>query len=1230
LTSQNERQSILRTPSEADHAHFIWLVGWLVGCLTTSAVTATGCAGHDEGSSSPQETLGHKKQRVRDGNNDDNNDFPFVGRWVNPTFNTLCSGTLITPTWVLTAGHCVTGSTSQNFSSAVIQNSINGNYTVFFGTQPQTGFSARHSFTLNGNTPNIGAITQLIYPNGRNNPLSTRKTTAYSVNIFTGSDSYRDVALIQLDQRVQISQIRPLHPATEDFTFCGDNFGAFVVGYGGKSIVTSTFDFSVFPGIPPNNPQPRNFQFSEDWTGTSKGNGESIFTNTWFTTPFYTTYEGGLPGDSGGPLVRPDTNLSPPFRLCGVGSAYGIVPSINPLSPTPVYWDVANVNSANNRAFLQDRGVIDQAGRFMGECLPSELTGTDADDTDSDFDLIPDACDPCRFVPDPEYRFTGQFSLPDQDGDGVADACDNCPLNASSNQNDSDADGVGDVCDTAVSPGSDIACCTSNADCPGLGNSCISFGTWIPGNTPAGGAAYCFNRNEARCARPLDSDGDKIPDHVDNCPLDKNENQFDSDGDGIGDICDQCTRFSFDERVRDSSLFIDTNLITKEVINCNPTQNGDLSGKQADQFCFLSNTNVRSKCVRTALGPTGGICTEGPDSDEDGVGNACDNCPDVANKPQDNCNLEMEATLNQGAIQSGDLSSLRGDVCDPTPCAPFLRSLFSSPQTPQGGMLAEVSPILLPPSAPDAYSLANPNTPPDANVGLRFCTCGNRDGVGRDPLECSDSLEAACVVNGTLLNAGLNNPWLAPSFRPVGNTNEPWNDGAIPLGNPTSIVNNVPFSNASPKNYPSTLLSTEAPPGLAQWDTSRWQNAPMDMVGPISTPGNAVCAKRFGVQGVVWTSIRSTNNLIPSAASTSPLEVASSHYAYGQWGTDANCGPNPFEFYIPPTKQLCPTCPKSFLGLSELLIYSNPNPGENWTILATDGYKILPISDIPAQVGDPWIQPGVQWVTASDATSRQTSNAVVLVAWQSVTRKVTSAFSYNRGTFVPAVRGPRALAETGEPTELLQAASPTTEQGPEPSPRENPGLALSSRENTLYLVSGVAGTNLTRDLWRYDLTSQQWSEVELGEVRPERPLAVTYHEPSRELYITDEVKKFGLRFGRLLRINPNTGKTTLLGWWPRLRTFDRHFLSVGPEGELVLSASSSKGKGHHVTVVFEEKNGQLTARWGLVGAGSLDGAPTLTNEGLTRPFESTSMLSKRFTPTQQLPKKGGPILGGCF
>ena len=37
-----------------------------------------------------------------------------------------------------------------------------------------------------------------------------------------------------------------------------------------------------------------------------------------------------------------------------------------------------------------------------------------------------------------------------------------------------------------------------------------------------------------------DSDGDGVPDSIDNCPHDQNPNQHDEDGDGIGDACDLC------------------------------------------------------------------------------------------------------------------------------------------------------------------------------------------------------------------------------------------------------------------------------------------------------------------------------------------------------------------------------------------------------------------------------------------------------------------------------------------------------------------------------------------------------------------------------------------------------------------------------------------------------------------------------------------------------------------
>jgi hypothetical protein len=73
----------------------------------------------------------------------------------------------------------------------------------------------------------------------------------------------------------------------------------------------------------------------------------------------------------------------------------------------------------------------------------------------------------------------------DGDGDGVIDACDNCPLDANADQANNDGDNWGDVCDD-------------------------------------------------------DDDNDTILDVGDNCPLDANPGQDDADGDGVGDACDAC------------------------------------------------------------------------------------------------------------------------------------------------------------------------------------------------------------------------------------------------------------------------------------------------------------------------------------------------------------------------------------------------------------------------------------------------------------------------------------------------------------------------------------------------------------------------------------------------------------------------------------------------------------------------------------------------------------------
>jgi hypothetical protein len=52
------------------------------------------------------------------------------------------------------------------------------------------------------------------------------------------------------------------------------------------------------------------------------------------------------------------------------------------------------------------------------------------------------AMEPTDVGAEPDARF-----IPDEDGDGISDADDNCPQVANADQGDGDADGLGDVCD---------------------------------------------------------------------------------------------------------------------------------------------------------------------------------------------------------------------------------------------------------------------------------------------------------------------------------------------------------------------------------------------------------------------------------------------------------------------------------------------------------------------------------------------------------------------------------------------------------------------------------------------------------------------------------------------------------------------------------------------------------------------------------------------------------------
>jgi hypothetical protein len=598
--------------------------------------------------------------------------------------------------------------------------------------------------------------------------------------------------------------------------------------------------------------------------------------------------------------------------------------------------------------------------------------------------------------------------------------------------------------------------------------------------------------------------------------------------------------------------------------------------------------------------PCYGIGTYGEcapaDTDGDGVPDIGDNCPQVWNPGQENCNLAAEMTPNQAG---GQPATILGDVCDPVPCPNFqvigsTQNLNCEPnpscqgQQCTGTFLQETISATTIGAHPADAIVTGPHTIAQLDI---------RD-VPTDPRFCQQnvSLGIDCFSAQSIADRFA----AAPEPSPF-STGQPWHRVTVAVpnqfrpGRGTALIWQYgDFSAALTWDYP-----TDA----AYWYASGLETG---ILPPPPFPPSACISGDLGrcLDGAMWlhaeTAVGYTTTVVdtgigPVSVGThgqqlandyAPIQPDQGMFAWCPAAVPgvAGVGPQSEPCFNPGTPNsgvvfaqqgiAQGALANSIVGLAGLvvpesrLLFVVPTITPTIAFLERDGSGVVPV-DSQGNCGSAGgttvlqgeiLDPSLVWVGPAEPNARigPLSGQVAAMALSADGTRVVDAAINMNGNLSSSCEGQATFSPS---VSIVCAGGPAGATDDPPAPRRGFASVFSRSAGGVFVLGGASTTTNAplSDIW-FQAFGGIWGQIAIPSFTLGDVVATTFSYRDRRLWILDRVGTNGGHGTtmRLTRVSQPDGSFETMTSWRARDDVSGWFLAIDQDGSVLLSATDER------------------------------------------------------------------------